>query len=383
MPAPRPSITPSVGAKLGNAVNAAAKRSSRMPATIASSDENSVSAIAAAERNTSVSTSTATAMPMSSPTGAVCCAAWSTIWPRRSTSTPARWAVSLARSSALPGACLRSIAGLSYWTVANAIRPSREIDPPRCASGSPADVTCGCRRTCAIVARIAAARAESRSVPRSTLNTIVAVSPDCAGKREARRSYALWDWVPGVLKSSENRPPARLDTAPMATTTATRIASERFQWAAVAAAMRPRRSAMPGRMTHAVRKCNVCKFADCEGAGGIFRPTMSEQQAAAQAGLRERKKQRTREAIVDAAFELFAQRGFEATTIADIAAAADIAPRTFFGYFATKEDVVTHDFAAVEASMRERLTNRAPGETTIDALREWVAGLMRSIDFDD
>jgi AcrR family transcriptional regulator len=110
---------------------------------------------------------------------------------------------------------------------------------------------------------------------------------------------------------------------------------------------------------------------------------MSEQQAAAQAGLRERKKQRTREAIVDAAFELFAQRGFEATTIADIAAAADIAPRTFFGYFATKEDVVTHDFAAVEASMRERLTNRAPGETTIDALHEWVAGLMRSVDFDD
>src|SRR5919108_2705019 len=169
----------------------------------------------------------------------------------------------------------------------------------------------------------------------------------------------------------------------MATTTATRIASERFQWATVAAAMRPRRSAMPGRMTHAVRKCNVCKFADCEDAGGILRPTMSEQQTAAHAGLRERKKQRTREAIVDAAFELFAQRGFEATTIADIAAAADIAPRTFFGYFATKEDVVTHDFAAVEASMRERLTNRAPGETTIDALREWVAGLMRSIDFDD
>jgi AcrR family transcriptional regulator len=110
---------------------------------------------------------------------------------------------------------------------------------------------------------------------------------------------------------------------------------------------------------------------------------MSQQEAGMQAGLRERKKQRTREAIVDAAFKLFAERGFEATTIADIAAAADIAPRTFFGYFATKEDVVTHDFGDIRASMRERLHRREPGETAIDALRAWVEELMRTVDFDD
>ena len=110
---------------------------------------------------------------------------------------------------------------------------------------------------------------------------------------------------------------------------------------------------------------------------------MSQEEAGLQTGLRERKKQRTREAIIDAAFELFAERGFEATTIADIAAAADIAPRTFFGYFATKEDVVTHDFAEIRASMRARLRDRERGETAIDALRAWVAELLARADFND
>ncbi|MFC7713287.1 TetR/AcrR family transcriptional regulator [Nonomuraea recticatena] len=60
-------------------------------------------------------------------------------------------------------------------------------------------------------------------------------------------------------------------------------------------------------------------------------------------GLRERKKARTREAILREAFRLFRERGYNATTIDQIAEAAEISPATFFRYFPTKEDLVTFD----------------------------------------
>jgi AcrR family transcriptional regulator len=103
----------------------------------------------------------------------------------------------------------------------------------------------------------------------------------------------------------------------------------------------------------------------------------------AEAGLRERKKQRTREAIVEAALRLFDERGFEHTTIADIAEAADIAPRTFFGYFPSKEDVVFADFPADFSALAERLHGRAEDETAIDALRAFIADAVAQADLND
>jgi AcrR family transcriptional regulator len=90
------------------------------------------------------------------------------------------------------------------------------------------------------------------------------------------------------------------------------------------------------------------------------------------AGLRERKKQRTREQIAESAFRLFRERGFQGTTIADIAAAADISPRTFFAYFPSKEAVVFHNFDAILASLQTAMEARPGAESTVDTLRGWV-----------
>ena len=89
-------------------------------------------------------------------------------------------------------------------------------------------------------------------------------------------------------------------------------------------------------------------------------------------GLRERKKQRTREQIIEAAMGLFAERGYHATTIADIAEAADVAPRTFFSYFPSKEAVVFHNVDRDLDGLASALQDRLPGETAFDALRRWI-----------
>jgi AcrR family transcriptional regulator len=91
--------------------------------------------------------------------------------------------------------------------------------------------------------------------------------------------------------------------------------------------------------------------------------------AVSELGIRERKKQRTRQALRQAALELFQERGFEATTIADITAAADVAPRTFFSYFQTKEDVVLDESSQRFDQHQQTLRQRPAGEPLLVAFR--------------
>jgi AcrR family transcriptional regulator len=92
----------------------------------------------------------------------------------------------------------------------------------------------------------------------------------------------------------------------------------------------------------------------------------------AQPGLRERKKRRTRETIARVAVELFAERGYHATTLADIAGAADVSTRTIFSYFASKEDILFCDFPELKAAFAEALAERPEDKDTLETVRDFV-----------
>ncbi|GIE87040.1 transcriptional regulator, TetR family [Actinoplanes regularis] len=90
--------------------------------------------------------------------------------------------------------------------------------------------------------------------------------------------------------------------------------------------------------------------------------------------LRDRKRTRTRQALVDAATDLFESRGYDQTTIAEIAAAAEIGTRTFFSYFASKEDLLFPEAdVRVQAGLdaiAARGPEEGPAEVLLRALRQ-------------
>ncbi|MGX5209524.1 TetR family transcriptional regulator [Streptomyces violaceus] len=88
--------------------------------------------------------------------------------------------------------------------------------------------------------------------------------------------------------------------------------------------------------------------------------------------LRERKKQRTRDALLRAALELFATRGYDETTVDDIAAAVDVSQRTFFRYFAGKEETAFFVPRLAEGLVVQALQVRPPDEAPLEALRRAV-----------
>lgn len=104
----------------------------------------------------------------------------------------------------------------------------------------------------------------------------------------------------------------------------------------------------------------------------------------AEPGLRERKKQQTRTLITTSAMALFAERGFDHVTVAEIAGRADVSTATVFNYFPTKEDLVYSGMDEFQEQVFERIRARGPDESLTAVFRDWVVeahrGLLNSPD---
>ena len=102
-------------------------------------------------------------------------------------------------------------------------------------------------------------------------------------------------------------------------------------------------------------------------------------------GLRERKKQRTRELIAATARDLFLERGFEAVPVAEIARVAEVSEATVFNYFPTKEDLLYSRLEAFEEELLSSVRDRPSGESVLAAFSRFVSvprGLLASDDAD-
>jgi len=103
-------------------------------------------------------------------------------------------------------------------------------------------------------------------------------------------------------------------------------------------------------------------------------------------GLRERKKEQTRQLIADTARALFVERGFDAVTVAEVARAADVSEATVFNYFPRKEDLVYGRLEAFEDELLSAVRDRARGESALQAFGRFVLeprGLLAAKDADE
>jgi AcrR family transcriptional regulator len=100
-------------------------------------------------------------------------------------------------------------------------------------------------------------------------------------------------------------------------------------------------------------------------------------------GRRERKKAATRQALADAALELFLDRGFDKVGVREIAEAADVSTATLFKHFPTKESLVFDQDAEREAALVAAVRDRASGQSVFAALRDYLRGAVTAMRSDD
>ncbi|TWV53739.1 TetR family transcriptional regulator [Streptomyces misionensis] len=100
-------------------------------------------------------------------------------------------------------------------------------------------------------------------------------------------------------------------------------------------------------------------------------------------GRRERKKAATRQKIADTALRLFLERGYDAVGIREVAAEADVAVTTLFSHFASKEALVFEQDQHFARSLVRAVTERAPHEPLVPALRREIEALVRHCTADE
>ncbi len=97
-------------------------------------------------------------------------------------------------------------------------------------------------------------------------------------------------------------------------------------------------------------------------------------------GPREERKRRTRRALIDAAERLFAERGFDTVTVAEVAAAAGVSVKTLFQHFRAKEDLLFADEDVTLAQLTGAIASRPVRQTPLDAVRGWLLDQLAAED---
>jgi AcrR family transcriptional regulator len=133
-----------------------------------------------------------------------------------------------------------------------------------------------------------------------------------------------------------------------------------------------------------VQICAMCNLMIGIGADPLARQdSKKDEKAPTPQGRRARKKEEIRQRIANEAKRLFLERGFAATTVEDIAAAADISQRSFFDYFPVKEDVVLAWHDEFQSAFISNLLNRPASEAPIVAAREALIETVGKYGLDD
>ncbi|MFI9553348.1 TetR family transcriptional regulator [Nonomuraea endophytica] len=96
-------------------------------------------------------------------------------------------------------------------------------------------------------------------------------------------------------------------------------------------------------------------------------------------GLRERKKEKTRLALLDAALDLFLEQGYDATTVEQIAGVVDVSPRTFFRYFSSKESIPLWFHEQGEETMTETLDSRPADEPAFTSMTHALRAVIQDM----